>query len=1405
MAVPATQPSFSRIALRCGSPEASFEEFCCQLAHRAENIPAGSNFARLRGAGGDGGVECFWTLPSGEEWGWQAKYVFEVPRLIAQLRDSIETALQIHPRLTRYFIGIPFNPTGPTGRQGTSELERLSGFLDEQRQAAEAQGREVEFILQPESVLLDELLRIDTHGARTYFWFDQNVLSDQWFSNHLQDMRVSAGPRYSTPIVESSLDGAFQALRGLETGADSITTPLRRLRELVTRMQRRVESEGPSGDGPAYPDDLRGTGGELCRLATEACEAVEALMAADSTHADMERAREATAAALPLARECHVSLRQAFEQEHGEGSADSPGVRQWHAEYMCTFPAMHLDNAKDCMDCLDELERWTTSPFVSLRFTKGMILLGDAGVGKTHSICDAAVAGAEQGLRTIVVFGHRFAASDPWVQIRDLLGLDPELDRDGLLGLFNSAGQTSGAPLLFCIDALNETRDRAFWHGRLNTLIAQAGRFPNVRLCLSCRSTYLERVVPDDCPLVRVEHPGFRGMEVEATRAFFEHYEMEPVLTPDLQAEFSNPLFLHLVCKALRANGLTRLPDGWAGIYTAIAALLMAASERYALQTGTRSSARTPERGVEAFVQACLEHSSSTLEWDIAQQTVDDVQPTGQHVVSLLEWLVDEGILYVDAATSPTTGDQDVVRVAFERLGDHLIARNYIQGTSADDLCAALSDSGRLGWMFASTDSVDSHAGVIEALSIQIPEEYGVELADLLPADAVADRVARVSVLALPWRTPGSVGRETAALVQRCLRQPEWSGILDVVLLSSTRTGSEVNADWLHGELEGVPSAARDGYWGPYLHQTFGTGGAVDRLMDTVWKIDTSRLEASTAMAWATPLCWFLAASDRRVRDNATKCLVALTETCPGVWGELIERFAEVGDDYITERCLVSAYGALLRAQDGEAARSVARVACDSVLAHSSRFLNASIRDHARAIIEYSEHMACVPDGIEPADYLPPYDSAWPIMIPSEDEVSRYRDTYDEYPKLYRSCFDDDFFHYQLGSLTSYEGFEDKNAVARWIFMHVLAMGYDPDVHRDFDRYILGRFGPGRGKPSWAERIGKKYQWIARDRLAGVLSDHVQERDDSFEPERSRVDYTGYRFIDPSLLMRASAKQRRTRAWWISAGYDFSSCENLAANEWAALMDVPRAEDLLPVVRDPEGSEWVVLHAYPEWSDRPADADWNSPYRQIWMHIRSYLVPRTHFDECWDFVEQRSFMGQWMPTGPEYYEGYVGEYPWGVKYNLYPEWYVSRGRNDVLPHDVIPTEASLTAHFEYDAYQTDTINAHAPAKVFFEHAALKWNTRFGYVDEGGQLIAHDPSIEESGPGALLMRPGFLDRFLAENDLALIWTVLWEKTAKLSGAIDQFEQQDASQAAALVDGVFRTTAAHMRDRDRPEPL
>ncbi len=174
---------FSQISPRSGSQHDTFEELCCQLAHRTLN--ADVRYVRLRGAAGDGGVECFADLSDGSRIGWQAKYLFDIDSLLTQVTESLTTALAVHPTLTQFVVCFPFDLTGPTRRRGVSSQQKLDEWRTEHETRAAAAGRWLRIEPWPASRLRSLLLEHDPSGGLRTFFFDRRVLTPEWFAERL--------------------------------------------------------------------------------------------------------------------------------------------------------------------------------------------------------------------------------------------------------------------------------------------------------------------------------------------------------------------------------------------------------------------------------------------------------------------------------------------------------------------------------------------------------------------------------------------------------------------------------------------------------------------------------------------------------------------------------------------------------------------------------------------------------------------------------------------------------------------------------------------------------------------------------------------------------------------------------------------------------------------------------------------------------------------------------------------------------------------------------------------------------------------------------------------------------------------------------------------------------------------
>lgn len=1224
-------------------------------------------------------------------------------------------------------------------------------------------------------------------------------LDDDWQARHLEDARRTAGPRYSAELrVGTPLHDVFESLCGTDSWFKSIRPRGRKLSEAIRRWSDVFETTDARSLGAPFPEQLRGHGaavaGQLAGIEKAFADLTER-----RDGASPETVAAAASAMLPPLRQLHGALREDLESRHGEGTADSAQFRQFYAEYDVFFPAANVDAARDLVVLLEELETWGKSNEGRAAGARGVLLAGVAGAGKTHAICDIAHDRFQRGLRTVVVFGEQFGGQDePWDKLGRLLGFGT-VTREELLAAFDAAGKLSGGPLLLCVDGLNESRPRGYWRSWLASFAAQAGRFPHIRLCVSCRSTYESLVVPEGHGLERVEHIGFEGIENTACREFFAHYGLEPPVAPSFHPEFSNPLFLRLACETLKAAGLRRMPTGWHGISTALKALLAEKNKAFAREFERDDRERVPQRALNEFMAEVERSRRVYLPWGDASAAVGRAQPTGMAGPSVLEWLLREGLLIADGNPEGGGADaEDVVRVAFERLGEHLFAARLLGQVRPGGLKEAI-DTGPLRFAFASADAVLVNRGLVEALSIQLPEhaELSCELLDALPPGAPRESVLAATVTALPWRDPEHMTDRTREIVYEALTTPHLGQEAFDNLLAVACQETAPDALWLHGVLRRMSMRSRDAFLCGYLHDRVGGSGAVERLLRSARDIDATRIPEEVLRRWAVLLLWFCVAADRRVRDRATRGLVAITEPRPHAWATLIRQFASVNDEYVVERCLCAAYGTLLRTRDPDAEGAVAAAAYEAVFADPLAFQNALIRDHARCIVELAAHDGVLPAGIDLALVRPPYQSEWPLTIPTEEEAKRYQEARRDYPGLYTSCLHGDFFTYLLSRLKPYQHSLSRQEMGRWVLHHVVhELGYGGSELAAYDGYMIHKYGGGRGRPGWAERIGKKYQWIALARLAARVTDHVEPRRDSWEHNLAGVPlaYYGGRDFDPSWLAVSRPRGKGGPCWWLPEGYDFTAGAALSHDEWAAVTDdVPQAARFLAPLNGPDGRQWQVLEGYPEWTARSWDDHDDSPYRQIWMHVRGYLVAVKSARKAFRWLAKQDFMGRWMPEGAEFNDGFLGEYPWGLPFTLYPDEYHSRGGSGNSPARLTPICNSISSSQSDDATQKEGVTIHAPARLFFQdEPLLRWDglSSFGLRGEPPRFC--DPSVAEPGHPALLVDRAYILDFLRRTGQCLVWTVLGEKLI-ITGGTGNFARLTFNQAH-LMDGDGRLSSS-----------
>ena len=1312
-------------------------------------------------------MECFVDLPEEGRIGWQAKYVFSIDSLLRQASDSLTTALRVHATLSRYVLCFPFDLTGPTARPGRSEFEKLEDWRAKQLEHVE--GRELEIEIWSATKLRALLLDLDPSGGMRSYFFDKTAFSNEWFKTRLGEARTKAGPRYTPELnVRTGVAKWFEAFGRTPDWIRDLAHRTQEVREIFDNLRAAIMRTSQDSWFPAWPGEFHEDALKVCTKLDEVAPMITALarVEAKASYQDTVRLLQEGLAGLT---ELDKGMSVAFESKHGAGTADSPGFRQFMTEYHATFPASNLDEVRKARKAVQDLLDWLRSPEGHLGFRKAFVLSGGWGVGKTHSTCDVGHLRERHELLTCIVFGHEFGGQpDPWSRIAESLGLPSTLGRDALLRALECAGETSGRPLLVIVDAINETDPRQYWSNHIRPLVQEIRKRARLRVCITCRTSFLSQCLPDGHGLDVVEHPGFKGIERIACQEFFKHYKLQPPVAPILQPELSNPLYLKLVCETLAARGEKRLPLGWASMAKVVEAFLHQKDKEFAKQKGISIGVRLITRSLHELARTMAGSAQSNIGWSRAAEVVNEVYVRATNL-GVIEWLTGEGLL-IESGPEPGSEYENTLRLSFERLGDFLLAGRLLKQVEGESLAAAFDPGGHLHELIRDRGQIDQNRGVLSALSILIPErETGIELPQLIGPRSVRDTLSEITLANLPSRDPSTFSDATGDLVREGLATARLSRMSMDSVVSMAWQQSVLDARWLHKLLIGRALARRDAWWCGYLHRSYEVSGPVRRLIEAVFDLPVDELDPAVGERWAMVLAWFTAAADRRVKDRATRALLRVLIVHPAHMPRLLSVFLAIDDDAVRERFLLASYGALLALRDRKVIAGVIEVAHQVFAADPRRFDNALIRDHIRLLAELADHIKALPEDSDPGLSMRPIPSEWPLEIPTDEEVESWGEVIRFRPNEFLS----DFFKYSMHCLNPWQETLSKEEMGKWIVQRIARdFGYKGSGCETYDEYVLATYGGGRGKPKWAERIGKKYQWMAMYQLASRLNDHLEREQDAWEapPLRTPLILLKKRELDPTLPHSVFAGENTTGSRWIGGSMDLGDADSLGHDQWIArAKDLPSLENLLALAEN-SGQTWRPLVLHHSWSGKKTKNDERRPYRYAWIAVRCYLVSERDLSSAYELLRGRNFSGNWMPAAADLPYGFPGEYPWATPFNTEPdEWHGGGGTDALILYQ--PCWNRLIAEWEYDASLPDSFSVTVPAREFFSFGDLWWDGQDGYRVFDGRTVFRDPSVTEGGAATLIADAQDLAHRLKAMERCLIWT-MWGEKIILGGSIDR---------------------------------
>ncbi|MEN0656544.1 AVAST type 2 anti-phage system protein Avs2 [Proteus mirabilis] len=1135
----------------------------------------------------------------------------------------------------------------------------------------------------------------------------------------------------------------------------------------------------------------------------------------------------------------------------------------------------------------NDLLTFINSITVKLANNPFLLLEGKAGIGKSHLLADVIKRRIASGYPSLLILGQQLTSDEsPWSQIFKRLQL--KITSREFLEKLNLYGQKTGKKVLIFIDAINEGNGNKFWDDNINSFVDEIKCFEWLGLIMSVRTTYrsvtISRENVERNNFEIHEHIGFQNVELKAVSLFYDYYNIERPSSPNLNPEFKNPLFLKLLCEGIKKNGLTKVPVGFNGISNILNFLVegvnksLASPKKYAFDP----SFPLVKDALNEIIKSKIKIGSNSISLKDAHLAVQSVVNDYVADKNFLNALIDEGLLTKGIVRNDDNSTEEVVYVAYERFDDHLTVKFLLDGV--ENIENEFKSDGRLKSYFDDECGFYINSGIVEALSIQLPETYGKELYEFLPEFSNNHKLLEAFIDSLIWRDINAIDFEKIKpfINEQVFRfNNSFDHFLEAVISISGVVDHPFNANFLHNWLKAHPLPNRDAFWTTKLKYKYNEESAFRHLIDWAWdRTDKSYISDESIELVATSLCWFLTSSNRELRDCSTKALVSLLEARIPILKKIIDKFYGVDDPYVWERIFAVALGCTLRTNNFKELKYLAETVYQKVFCSEYVYPNILLRDYAREILEFVAHLGLDLDGIELSKTRPPYNSIWPDDIPSTEELKSLYDK-DSYWELWCSIMGGgDFSRYTIGTnhnhsdwsgckfgetpidrkqvfktfkckLTAqqkelYEAtdpiiYDDKREkitsggvkirlgsaigrkkqeeikaskesfkrslsydlliefendiepyldhnnnlletdkhfdlriAERFIFNRVIELGWDPKKHGNFDRQI----GTGRGRrESFQERIGKKYQWIAYYEYMARLADNFIRFESNYSGEQKESLYQGpwepyVRDIDPTILLKKTGTKvlSNQEIWWLNDELFDWTCSN---EDWVKSSTTITNPYALIEVKDDNGDEWIVLESYPSWREPKiiGNDDWRFPRKEIWCHIRSYIVKVEEFENFRNWAIDQHFMGRWMPEGTNRYQLFNREFYWSEAFQFFKsdyyegsDWTPIRDQDSGAKiADVSVTSINYLWEEEFDKSKIETLSFLKPSNLIFEKMGLKNGEIEGsFNDKNGTMVCFAAEAVHASKAHLLVKKEPFLTMLSDNGFEIVWTLLGEK-------------------------------------------
>lgn len=943
---------------------------------------------------------------------------------------------------------------------------------------------------------------------------------------------------------------------------------------------------------------------------------------------------------------------------------------------------------------------------------KGMAIVGDAGCGKTFTLCKISEKLCKKE-NAYLLFGTDFSGSEMPLEtiLRKLKWKQPNS-----FDLLNDKMLKEGKFAIFIIDAINEGAGMYFWQEKLPTLLNQIRKWSRIKIIVSIRKQAVQTDVLNETieGFTRLSIPGFRDVR-EAVKIFFEHYNVDKEIDDFNQMQsFSNPLFLKIFCEAY-SDAYYRDSES-PNIIEIYKSYIY--KRNHVVSVGADADPRMN------YTKCLLEKIAYYSLWNLQCGDIprEKAKSYSYHMCPYRRWSNDllNNTLRANLLMEYKTYDgMEWITFEYDSMGDYLKADALLRHKDDDysklKFLCRLVDFTTAEYQ-SSTDNTKIFNFIKAFLSIWNPPVelwHHKEIVNGKLTDLFIESLALRNVANDLMQTDGTIMEEILDANPNYL-QPD-------VFINLLESHNESVISEFHQKLLSMGMSERDIIWSESANSFY----YIDDELKRLW--NNNGIKKKSLLVFEV---WLLSASYPSVRFPALRHIVNQLEEIDSVDSVLylIDAFKEVNDPYVLQGLYAAIYGYIVRIRNSNLTISKKIVE----LLYSPHGLAPNdfvIRHWTLKILEWQWHLSS--DNTYWTAAQPPYNvpNSNPYEnIPNENIPENFFGTNHGANSLHRSLFVWDFYRYIMGGNTS----DDLDKFIGKDEKHISIK----DTAKAIALLIKNKYGWNEALDEYdsnvpyesshfhrTERIGKKYQWIGLSEVYAYLLDTCKLCRDRWSQKKDfrAVNYpwlvSNRIYLDPSL------RENDTLDDVVKGLFDEYPKDSTMEQSMKSWIDDEKCmPPFNPIQLDRDGGEWVVLQGYDTRKEK--DDVEKEQTRERFLYYNTCLVDLKNKSIFAEWAKTANFYGRWMPESTGSIDFLWNDYPWANAYtsSIYEDGYV----DEKIPCDVELTyEAELQEDFRgIQSEENIASTVYAPCRDIMDSLEL-YTAERGIVrkSDNGEIVA----------------------------------------------------------------------------------